>query len=233
MEMKKVIAAAALLSCSFVHSNDWLSESQRCMQNAKQLWATILRNKDTNLVDYRKASEHVGRILAYEAMEHITVQNMQIQTQLAPINGTTLNSPVMIIPVLRSGLTLLLPFMNQFENARVGFVGLRRDEETAKAHWYYENVPTPAADEYVIIIDPMLATGGTALEVLRKLKKYNVKENHIIFATVVCAPEGLEAVYKEFPNITIITVAVDDHLNAKKFIVPGLGDFGDRYFGTE
>ena len=232
--MKKAFCAAVtLLAVVPTRSEQWLNQSCNTMRTAKQIFTTILRNKDTSLVDYRKATDHVASILAYEAMGHIEMQATQIQTQLAPFQGTKLTRSVMIIPVLRSGLTLLPAFLRAFQNARVGFVGLQRDEETAKASWYYKKVPQPKQGEYIIIVEPMLATGGTGLEVLRELTKLGVAQNHIIFASVVCAPEGLEVIKSEFPDVTIITVDVDKELNDKKFIVPGLGDFGDRYFDTE
>jgi len=128
---------------------------------------------------------------------------------------------------------LLPTFLRYFEDATVGFVGLARDEETAQAHWYYKKLPAFSGQEYIVILEPMLATGGTALEVLRELQKSGADMNKIIFVSVVCAPEGIKKVNSEFPDVKIITVGIDSHLNDKKFIVPGLGDFGDRYFGTE
>jgi len=203
------------------------------MRTTKQVFTTILRNKETTMVDYRKATDAVASILACEAMEYIDHQSITIQTPLAPISGLQQKHSVVLLPVLRSGLTLLPAFLKYFENARVGFVGLARDEETAQAHWYYEKFPALTGDEYVIILEPMLATGGTGIEVLTKLEKQGIKQERIIFVSVVSAPEGLEKIYARFPNVKIITVSVDSHLNERKFIVPGLGDFGDRYFGTE
>ena len=138
-----------------------------------------------------------------------------------------------MLPVIRSGLSLLPTFLKYYQNAKVGFVGLARDEETAQAHWYYKKLPALSGKEYIIILEPMLATGGTALLVLEELKNSGADMNKIIFVSVVCAPEGIEKINAEFPSVKIITVGVDSHLNDKKFIVPGLGDFGDRYFGTE
>jgi len=229
----RTLCAVSLLLSSPLFARDWLVESQNTMRNAKQVFATILRNKDTSLIDYRKATDLVASVLACEAYSYIQLQETTIDTPLAPIAGVQQTANVILLPVIRSGLTLLPTFLRYFETARVGFVGLARDEETAIAHWYYEKLPKITGDEYIIILEPMLATGGTGLEVLETLKKHGAALDKIIFVSVVCAPEGLEAIEAEFPQVRVITVGVDSHLNDTKFIVPGLGDFGDRYFGTE
>ena len=232
MNLHKFLAALIITS-STINCAQWLTESQNTMHTSKQIYLTTLREKNTSVIDYRKATERVAGILACEALEHIQAQEVIIETPLASISGLEQNHQIILLPVIRSGLTMLPTFLNYFETARVAFVGLARDEETAKAHWYYEKFPKLTGDEYVIILEPMLATGGTGIEVLTKLESLGIAQERIIFASVVCAPEGLEAIYARFPNIKIITLAVDSHLNDTKFIVPGLGDFGDRYFGTE
>jgi len=161
------------------------------------------------------------------------MKKIQIQTPIDTATGIKLADPIVLVPILRSGITMLHAFTHYFPDASIGVVGLRRDEKTAIAHWYYENLPPLSKKEQVIILDPMIATGGTALETLKKLQEHGVPQEKILFVSMVCAPEGLEAIKAKFDQITIITAAVDDHLNAQKFIVPGLGDFGDRYFGTE
>lgn len=233
--MKSTKMITAILACTqtALLANGLLVDSQNKMRNAKQLFTTILRNKNTSLVDYRKATDSIASILACEAMDHIALKKVTAQTQLAPFVGLEFDTNVVLVPILRSGLCLLPTFLRYFETARVDFVGLARDEQTAQAHWYYKNFGTLTGNEYIIILDPMLATGGTAVEVLRKLKTSGANMDKIIFVSVVCAPDGIEKIKTEFPNVKIITVSVDTHLNDKKFIVPGLGDFGDRYFGTE
>jgi len=232
MKTAKTLAAIFLCGQTALASN-LLVESQNTLKPAKQLFTTILRNKNTTLSDYRKATDVVASALALETMNHMQFKNITIETQLAPIAGIQAESPVVLLPVIRSGLSLLPTFLNYFQNASVGFVGLARDEETAQAHWYYKKIPALSGHEYIVILEPMLATGGTALEVLRELQKTGADMNKIIFVSVVCAPEGVEKINEAFPGVKIITVGVDSHLNDKKFIVPGLGDFGDRYFGTE
>ena len=122
--------------------------------------------------------------------------------------------------------------MYYFENAPIGFIGLKRDEKTAIAEKYYSNLPKIKEDDLVIILDPMIATGGSAIYALKMLKEQKINEKNILFVSLIAAPEGLAAVKKEFPSINIITHIIDKGLNKNKYILPGLGDFGDRYFGT-
>ena len=203
------------------------------MKNAKQLFMTILRDKNTSSYGFRQAADRLSHILAHEAADYMTTKKIKLQTPIDSTVGIELAQPIVLIPILRSGITMLPVFLNYFPDATVGVVGLKRDEKTSVAHWYYENLPPLTGTEQIIILDPMIATGGTGIEILKKLKEHGVSQDQILFVSIVCAPEGLEAIRSEFPDIAIITVSVDDHLNDKKFIVPGLGDFGDRYFGTE
>lgn len=203
------------------------------MKKAKQLFMTILRDKNTSRPEFRQAAERLSHILAHEAAEYLKTKKIKIQTPISSAIGIEPAQPLVLVPILRSGITMLPAFLDYFPHATVGVVGLKRDEKTAIAHWYYENLPPLDTTQQIIILDPMIATGGTGVETLRTLKNGGVTQDQILFVSIVCAPEGLEAIRSEFPDITLITTAVDDHLNDKKFIVPGLGDFGDRYFGTE
>lgn len=203
------------------------------MNNVKQILMTTLRDKNTSRTLFRQTAHKLAHVLAHEAAEQIETKSVNIQTPIDSAPGKEFKTSIVLVPILRSGITLLPAFLKYFQHATVGVVGLKRDEETAQAHWYYENIPPLTGNEQIIILDPMIATGGTGVETLRKLKEYGVTQNRILFVSIVCAPEGIEAIRSEFPDITIITVAIDSHLNAQKFIVPGLGDFGDRYFGTE
>ena len=203
------------------------------MKLAKELLMTTLRDKKTKRPLFRRTAHQLASVLAHEAADHLEIQEKPITTPLAPATGTALKRPIVLVPILRSGITMLPAFLDVFDDATVGVVGLKRDEKTAIAHWYYENLPLLTGAQQIIILDPMIATGGTGVETLRKLKEFDIMQDRILFVSIVCAPEGLDAIRAEFPNITIITCAIDDHLNAEKFIIPGLGDFGDRYFGTE
>lgn len=233
MKGSPMIAAVFLCAQISLVANNYLQKSCTTLKNSKQVFSTILRNKNTTLIEYRRATKKVASALALESMNHIEFQEIMIETPLAPIAGIEEKFSVVLLPIIRSGLCLLPTFLDYFENAKVGFVGLARDEETAQAHWYYKKLPQLNGQEYIIILEPMLATGGTATQVLQELKKSGADMNKIIFVSVVCAPGGIEKINSEFPEVKIITVAVDTHLNDKKFIVPGLGDFGDRYFATE
>ncbi len=228
MTLGRTCTAAMLSSFTLIGAYKVKNE----LNHAKKIITTILRDKTSSLEQFRKATDRVASILAHEVMNNMQIQEVTIETPLTSMPGAKFDRPVILVPVIRSGIPLLKTFLNQFEHARVGFVGLARDEETAQAHWYYEKIPQIKNDEYVIILEPMLATGGTALEVLRKLKSNGAQEKNIFFVSIVCAPEGIKAIKTEFPQIAIVTTAIDTHLNDKKFIVPGLGDFGDRYFGT-
>ena len=199
----------------------------------KQLLMSQLRNKKTSRSHFRYTAQRIAHVLAHEAAQHLAVQEIQIQTPLDTTTGIQTADPIVLIPILRSGITLLPVFLQYFPDATVGVVGLQRDEKTAQAHWYYENLPPLNGTQQCIILDPMIATGGTGLETLNKLKQHGMTQDKMLFVSIVCAPEGLAVIRAEFPDITIITAAIDDHLNKEKFIVPGLGDFGDRYFGTE
>jgi len=203
------------------------------METAKKIFMTKLRDKTISRAEFRKTAEQLTNILAQEAMQHLQTESTNLETPLAQTTGLKLANPVVLVPILRSGITMVHSFLHYFQNATIGVVGLKRDEQTAQAHWYYENFPPLSDKHQIIILDPMLATGGTALETLKKLQQHGIPQKKILFVAMVCAPEGLQAVQKEFPDVKIITAAVDEKLNKDKFIIPGLGDFGDRYFGTE
>lgn len=198
----------------------------------KQTLLTILRNKKTTIDQFRQASEKLGLVLANEVSSHLEKEKISIETPMAATQGYKFKNDIVLVPILRSGIALLSPFMSFFPKATVGFVGLQRDEKTAIAELYYYKVPPIKDTDDVILLDPMIATGGSAIDALKILKDNGAKEEKIIFAAVIAATEGLERVKKEFPKIKIIIPHVDSKLNTKKFIVPGLGDFGDRFFGT-
>jgi uracil phosphoribosyltransferase len=193
----------------------------------------ILRDKNTTRKEYWSASDRLGYILALEASEHVDRKQVVVQTPLAPAACSQFNSSIILVPILRSGLALLHPFMNYYTNARVGFVGMRRDEKTAVASLYYKNLPSFTSDDDVIVLDPMIATGGSAIATLEILLSSGIAEEKIIFVGIVAAPEGLAALKSAYPKLRLVVAQIDEKLNAHKFILPGLGDFGDRYFGTE
>lgn len=203
------------------------------MNQAQTYFLSILRNKNTPRSTFRTVARKLTECLALETFNHIKLKPTTIETPLRPTTGLEVAQRMVIVPILRSGITMVEPFLSYFPDALVGVVGLRRDEKTAIAHWYYENIPALTKNDQIIIVDPMIATGGTGQETLTMLKKKNANMGTLIYVSMVSAPEGIKVIKDAFNEITIITASVDDHLNDKKFIVPGLGDFGDRYFGTE
>jgi len=193
---------------------------------------SILRNKSTTISEYREASEKLGLLLAQETAQFLEKKDIEIETPLAKATGVEFKNEIVLIPILRSGLVLLNPFLKYYPEANVGFVGMRRDEVTAIPKLYYNNLPRISPMDDVIVLDPMIATGGSGSAALEILKKEGIKEEKIIFVAVIASEEGVDHIKNQFPKIRLTVVESDKELNAQKFIVPGLGDFGDRYFGT-
>ncbi len=189
-----------------------------------------LRNKDTQIDQFRYHSNKICRLLFGEALRGLNLEEERIETPLIEANVQKFQQEIVVLPVLRAGLAMLFGALELLPKVKVGFIGLERNEETAIAREYYWKAPTITSNSIVIITDPMLATGGSTLHLLRKMKETDAKEVRVV--CVLAVPEGLHAVQKEFPEVKIFTGAIDDHLNEKKYIVPGLGDYGDRYFGT-
>lgn len=192
---------------------------------------TILRKKETATEEFRRHAAVVSKILVFEATKALQLEDEHIDTPLAPFAGKRLSDDVVVVPVLRAGLAMLFAIQDFLPSVRVGFVGLERDEKTAIAREYYQKLPKIFASHKVLVIDPMLATGGSFDDTLTILKDKGAK--HMTVVCVVAAPEGIARVRKHHPDVPIITGAIDEKLNSKAYIVPGLGDFGDRYFGTE
>jgi len=199
----------------------------------KQNLLTILRNESTSNAQYRLAANKLGDILAAECSQYFDHHTVDVKTPLASTEGTELTNGVILVPVLRAGLSLLHPFMRFYPDARVGFIGLRRDEETARPSMYYLNMPPILPDDKVIVLEPMIATGGSVSRAIQAVLDQGANPNQIIVASVIASMEGLGVVRNLVPEANLHVVQIDQGLNDQKFIVPGLGDFGDRYFGTE
>ncbi len=191
---------------------------------------THLRDKTTKPATFRTLAYQISLLLAIEATSEIETEERQIETPLEPVTGRVLtHQPLVVVPILRAGLGMLQPFTDLFPDVSVGYIGLERDHETAQPRSYYCKLP-PLAGRHVFAVDPMLATGGSAARALTVLK-----ENGAIDPALVCivsSPEGVAEVERQHPGTAIHTAAHDRALNAKKYIVPGLGDFGDRLYGT-
>jgi uracil phosphoribosyltransferase len=189
-----------------------------------------LRDVDTGLAEFRHYARLLTQLLCFEATRDLALREGTVQTPLEPAPVRLLADQVVLVPVLRSGLAMLETVGALFPEARVGFVGLERDEQTAVARGYYQKLPRDVAGSRVMILEPMLATGGSALATLEIVRSSGATDVRLV--SVVAAPEGVWAVHARFPQAAIYTAVLDRTLNDRKFILPGLGDFGDRYFGT-
>ncbi len=189
-----------------------------------------LRDKRTEPEDFRRSLAQVAALMIYEATRSLETRSVSVTTPLAKTTAQKLGRDVVLVPVLRAGLGMLNAILDLIPNARVGFIGLKRHEETLKAAVYHKSLPENLSSFEVILIDPMLATGGSSVAALNLLAER--KARHIRMVNLVAAPEGIRHVQRFFPQVPIFTAAVDDRLNEKGYIVPGLGDAGDRLFGT-
>ena len=192
-----------------------------------------LRDKTISRAAFRDYSNQLAHCLAQQAAEHLSTTKTKVETPLDTADGKDFDRPIILVPILRSGLVLVPAFSNYFHGAAIGCIGLRRDEKTAIASLYYQNLPKLTGNEHILMLDPMIATGGSAVAALNILTKQGIKQQNIIFVGIIAAQEGIDNVRKSFSKITLLVTATDPYLNQDKFIVPGLGDFGDRYFGTE
>ena len=190
---------------------------------------THLRDKTTKHALFRTLSYQIALLLALDATRDLATEKKPAATPLEPFTGLVLARPLVIVPILRAGLGMLQPFHDIFPDVSVGYVGLERDHTTAVARSYYCKLP-PLADTRVIVVDPMLATGGSAVQAVDVVKAAGGRE--IVFVCIVASPEGVATLQKAHPDVAIHTGALDRALNAKKYILPGLGDFGDRLYGT-
>lgn len=189
-----------------------------------------LRDRDTAPEQFRRSATRISVLLAAEALRDAPSESITVQTPIGPAAGRRLRHNVVVVPVLRAGLGMLDAVLELVPDARVGHIGLQRDEETAVASRYYSKFPHGLDDSYVLMIDPMLATGGSAVEALNLIQGAGASEIRIV--CIVAAPEGIAMVERHHPNVHIYTPVVDERLNEHKYIVPGLGDFGDRLYGT-
>ena len=193
---------------------------------------TILRNKKTPSGLFRQTMNEVSYLIAAEVLKHLKFNNVKIQTPLKKTVGKIISQPIVIVPILRAGLGLVEGFIKFLPNAEKGHIGLYRDEQTYKPVEYLCKLPK-TKNKFFIILDPMLATGNSSIEAINLIKSRGVKISNIILVSLLVAPEGLKNVRKTYRNLKIFTASIDDGLNKNKFIIPGLGDAGDRYMGTE
>ncbi len=190
----------------------------------------IIRDHETGHKRFRELATEITQFLCYEALKNVRTAEVRVQTPVAEATCRKIDTDIVVIPILRAGVGMLDGILDLLPTARVGFVGLYRDEETKQPVSYYDKLPYQVKDGTCIVIDPMLATGGSTVAAIDLLKKEGA--TNIVVICIVTCPEGLAAVDAAHPDVTVYTAAVDDHLNERKYIVPGLGDAGDRLYGT-
>ncbi len=192
---------------------------------------SILRNKDTGTNAFRKATEEIAILMGYEALRDLPVHDVEIETPIEPCTAPMLTGKKLaVVPILRAGLGMVNGILSLVPNAKVGHIGLYRDEETHEPHEYYCKLPDSLDQRLIVVLDPMLATGGSAIAAVNFIKEHGGK--HIKFMSIIAAPEGLKRLSEAHPNIQIYCGVVDRQLNENAYICPGLGDAGDRIFGT-
>ncbi len=197
-----------------------------------------LRAKKTDTEGVRLAARKLTRILLYEATKNLPQTDIEVETPLIKFTTKTINPDIKIIisPILRAGLIFTDEAVDILPQAAIRHIGMYRDEKTLKPVWYYNKVPMPVErsvkDYYVYITDPMLATGNSLIEAIRLYVEKGIPETNICCVCMISSPQGIENVFKEFPAITLIVAAVDSHLNERGYIVPGMGDAGDRIYNT-
>lgn len=192
---------------------------------------TLMRDKNTGSKDFRTLAGEVAMLMCYEATRDLPLQEVEIETPVAVAKSKVISGKKLaFVPILRAGLGMVDGVLTLVPSAKIGHIGLYRDPETLKPVSYYCKMPTDIQEREVIVVDPMLATGGSACDAIDQIKQYNPKS--IKFMGIIAAPEGLEALSKKHPDIDIYCGALDEKLNDHAYIVPGLGDAGDRIFGT-
>ncbi len=191
---------------------------------------TRLRHEGTGSEEFRRCLSEVATLMVYEATRSFPTRKVRVKTPLATTGGFELMREVILVPVLRAGLGMLPSILQLIPHARVGFIGLKRHEATLEAAAYHKSLPDNLSGFEIILIDPMLATGGSAIAALELLFEHRAE--HVRLVNLVAAPEGIRAVRARYATLPIFTAAIDEKLNARGFIVPGLGDAGDRLFGV-
>ena len=193
---------------------------------------TIMRQKDTSNKEFRESVEEITMLMCYEALRDLPLKEVEIET---PITKTTqkivAGKPLAVVPILRAGLGLVNGLLALVPTAKVGHIGMYRDEETLMPHEYYCKLPPDIDKRLIVVVDPMLATGGSAIDAITQIKSYGGQQ--IKFLCLIAAPEGIKALTEAHPDVQIYCANVDEKLNENGYIVPGLGDAGDRIFGTK
>ena len=192
----------------------------------------ILRDKNTGTKEFRELVSEIATMLCYEAMRNAETYEEEIETPMQKTMAQKINeNNYVFLPILRAGTGMLEGIINVMPNAKIGHIGMYRDEETFKPNLYFFKVPKNIEEKEVIILDPMVATGGSIIDAIEQLKQKNVKKIKVL--CIIMAPEGMKAIEEKYPDVKIYCAAIDEKLNEKAYILPGLGDAGDRIFGTK
>lgn len=195
---------------------------------------TIIRQTTTGTKDFREVVSEIAMLMAYEVTRDMPLEDIEIETPLVKsVQKTLSGKKVAIIPILRAGLGMVDGFLAMLPAAKVGHVGLYRDEETFEPHEYFVKLPADIKERQLFVVDPMLATGGSAIAAIEALEKRGAKPSNIKFVCLVAAPEGVKVLNEAYPDVEIVVAALDERLNENGYIIPGLGDAGDRLFGTK
>ncbi len=192
---------------------------------------TILRDEKTPSYVFRSVLRRMAALMAYEVTRDLPMKTVKVKTPLESTTGSIIEHPIALVPILRAGLGLVGGFVEVFPEAKVGHIGLYRDEATLRPVDYYFKVPKDLEESLVLVLDPMLATGGSGAEAVTFLKEKGA--HNIRFVSLVAAPEGVKALHKRHPDVMVYSCSLDRGLNRRGYILPGLGDAGDRIFGTE
>lgn len=192
---------------------------------------TNLRNKDTDTKLFRESLNEIAGLMVYEATKHLKLKEITVETPIQKTNAKVLDKPIALVPILRAGLGMIDGILQLLPNAKVGHLGVYRNEETLEPVYYYAKMPTNIAESQVFVTDPMLATGGSIIYTIDYLKEKGVKD--ITLLCIIGAPEGIEKVMKKHPDVDLYIASIDEGLNENAYIYPGLGDAGDRIFGTK
>ena len=192
---------------------------------------THLRDQTTKPANFRLLTKRLTVMLAIEATQHLALRPRAIETPLEPLDSPVLDDPLVAVPILRAGLGMLDPIVEFFPDVSVGYIGLERDHKTAVASAYYAKLPPDMNGRTTLILDPMLATGGSASQAIATVKAAGA--GRVLMLCLVAAPEGVALLNADHPDVPLFTAGLDRELDARKYILPGLGDFGDRLYGTE
>jgi uracil phosphoribosyltransferase len=218
----------------YINGKQYLQVTTLKMTPQLRTLMTIIRDKETKRNDFIFYADRINRLLIEEGLNFLPTREKIVETRTGKkYVGSEFIGKICAVPIIRAGLSMENSIREVAKRIRIGHVLIQRDENTAEPIFFKEWLPGDIHERYVFILDPMLATGGSGVETIRVLKERGVEENKIIFINLVAAPEGIDYVLTRYPGIRIVTAEIDEGLNENAYIIPGLGDYGDIYFGTD